>query len=100
MQTSSSLRPFDGEVLAELAHDEIGAAEVSGPVSVGLELTDHDGTVFAAMALEVGLLITRDVQLTGSDPWDDGFLPDRGSNGLAAPLDVAGLADVGRYHCA
>ncbi len=93
-------QPVDGEVLAELAHGESGAAEVLGPVPVGVELIDHDGALLAAMADEVGLLVPHKAEPAGPDPGGDGLLPDRGSNDTTAPLDVAGLADVDGPHFA
>ena len=40
---------LDGEVLAELAVDEVGSSELAFPVAVGVDLVDEDGALLAAV---------------------------------------------------
>ena len=52
----------DREVLAEVAGGEIGTAELFTPVPVRVQLVHEDGAMLAAVALEVALAVTVDVQ--------------------------------------
>ena len=83
MQTSSSAQPFDREVLAELAVDEVVASELAFPVPIGVDLVDEHGPLLAAVAGEIALAVTLHVQLAAPARAGDGVLEDPGKDGLA-----------------
>jgi hypothetical protein len=64
------------------------------PVVVGIELVDHYGAIGAAVPLEVTLSVTFDIQVTYLSWAGDGDFPDGGADGLSAPGNVSGEADV------
>ena len=57
---------FNGEVLAELAVDEIGPLQLFLPMAIGFDLVDEHGSLLAAMAVQVALPIS--VQIQPADP--------------------------------
>ena len=77
-----------GEVLAELAVSEIAATEGAFPVSIGVDLVGHHGAVLAAVAAEIPLPVSIEVEPPDRAAPRDRVLPDSGVDGLAAPLDV------------
>ena len=90
----------DGEVVPELAVLEPVPAEELLPVAVGVELVDEHGALLAAVARQVALSVTVDVELAGHARPVDRTFPDPGVDGSALPLDVLGQADVqGEQRC-
>lgn len=80
---------LDGEVLTELAVDQMRPAQVFLPVAVGIVLIHEHGTVFAAVARGIALAVAVDVEPPHLARALDGCLPDAGMNGPALPGDVA-----------
>ena len=87
----------DGEVLAEHPRHQIVTVEVAPPMVVGLGLVDHHGPLFAAVAAEVALTVSVDVQPADHHRFGHRVLVDAGVDGLAAPRHVGGHADVHRH---
>src|SRR5579859_6459251 len=71
------------EVLAELSIYEVGPLEMLGPVTVGVELIDHDGSVLAAVAHRIGHAVA--VKARWADPYAPGHRAhaDGGAEGFA-----------------
>ena len=87
----------DGEVLAEHPWHQIVTVEVAPPMVVGLGLVDHHGPLFAAVAAEVALTVSLDVQPADHHRFGHRVLVDTGVDGPAAPRHVGGHADVHRH---
>ena len=87
---------LDGEILAELAVNEVVAAKLSLPVAIGLDLIDEDRAMLAAMAGEIALAIPVEVE----PPRHPGALnrrfPDAGMDRSALPGDIAREPDIER----
>ncbi len=81
---------FHREVLAELSMYEVGPLELLGPVTIGVELIDHDGTVLAAVAHRVGHAVAVKTCFADPDAPADRALPDGGADGFTPPLHVSG----------
>ena len=88
---------IDGEIFAELPVGKIGAAELALPVTVGVELVDHDRAIRATVAAQIALAVTVDIQAPDHEAARSGSFENAGVHGLAAPADVAWQADVDRY---
>ena len=80
---------LDGEVLAKLSVDEIGSVELLLPITIRLDLVDEDGALLAAVAGQVALSISFQIQPPDPAPARQRFLPDPGVHGTTLPLDVA-----------
>jgi hypothetical protein len=87
---------FDGEVLAELAVDEVAPFQLLFPVAVGIDLVDVDRAVHAAVAGQVALPIALDIQPVDAAAARHRILPDRGMHRATLPRDVARESDVYR----
>src|SRR5204863_774715 len=85
---------LDGEVLAELAVDEIAPAEPVLPVPIRLDLVDENGSLLAAVPAEIRLLIALDVEPLDPATALYRVLPDGGTHNSSAPLDLARQSDV------
>ena len=55
-------KPFDGEILPELAESKIVAAQEAFPVMVGIHLVDEHGAVLPAMTRQIGLRVAIDIE--------------------------------------
>ena len=86
--------PLHGEVLAELAVDEVVSLQLLLPVAIRLDLVDEHRAVLAAVGGSIGLVVAVDVDAPDHAPAVDWLFPDRGADGLALPGNVAGSADV------
>jgi hypothetical protein len=87
-------QPFNREVLAKLSVDEVVSAELSFPVPLGVDLIDEHGPLFAAVAGQIALAVTVDIELAHAARADDGVLEDAGEDGLPLPGHVLRHADV------
>ena len=87
---------FDGEVLAEVAGDEVVAAEHLRPVLIGRPVIHVDGPVLAAMADEVGLAVAVHVQPPHPASARNRGLEDRRPHGTATPRHLPRKPDVHR----
>ena len=91
-----------GEVFSKLAVPEIVASEIIFPVAIGVQLVDHDGSLFAAVSSGIALTVAVDIEPPDDSTALHRFLPDAGVNGLAAPCDVARKSHIQgdeRRHC-
>ena len=84
--------PIDGEVLPELGMAEVLTMELLLPVLVVLDRVDVHGTIGPAVAFEIGLLISDQVELAEVDTALDGLLED--SRGRSAARSMAVTAEV------
>src|SRR4051794_7233463 len=87
-------QPLNGEVLAELPVDEVVACELAFPVAVRLDLVDEHRALLAAVASEVTLTVTLDVEPVHPARPRDGLLEDAREDGPPLPGDVLGHPDV------
>ena len=87
-------QPLDGEVLAELAVDEVFPAELAFPVAVRIDLVDEDGALLAAVSCEISLTVAVDVEPAHASKAGDGFLEDTGEDRSPLPRHVSRLAHV------
>jgi hypothetical protein len=96
MQTASSGQSFNREVLAELSVGEVGALQLLLPIAIRFDLVDEGGSLLTAVAGQVALTVS--VQIQPADPAAAAhrILPDPGVHGAALPLDVARKSDVHR----
>src|ERR1700752_2062834 len=95
-------QPGDGEVFAEVAGFEVVATQVGLPEVVRLRLVHHGGTLFAAVAGEIALAVTVDVEAAHHDRPLDRGLPYPGVDGLVPPRHVLVHSHVHRNepaHC-
>ena len=92
----------NGEVLPEVARSQIVAIQIGLPEVVRLGLIHHDCALFPAVAAQVTLAVTVDVEPAHHDRALDGGLPNPGVDGFIAPLHVLGHAHIDRNkgaHC-
>jgi hypothetical protein len=87
-------KAIDCQVLAELTILEVVTLEVHLPVTIGVELIDHDSTMLPAVTCDVALTITVEIETARHHPAYYGPLPDSGVYHLALPFDVGWKADV------
>src|SRR5208283_4983731 len=73
------------------------ASEFALPISVGIQLVNHDRAVHAAVASQISLAITIDIKLSDDEAARRWTLPDARVNGFAAPRDIAWQTDVNRH---
>src|SRR5262249_7126416 len=86
--------PLDGEVLAELAVDEVASPELPLPVAVGVELVDEHGALLPSVAAEIALAVAVDVEPSHPARPVDGVLEHAGEDGPPLPGHVLRHADV------
>jgi hypothetical protein len=89
-------QPVDREILAKLPVNEIIAAKLSLPISVGLDLINEDRAMLAAMALQIALAVPVDVEPPCHSTALHRRFPDSGVDHLALPRDVARETDIDR----
>ena len=89
-------KPFDREVLAELAVVEVVPTQLGPPVVVGRELVHQHRPMRPAMAAEIALAVTVDVQRPDHLWTFDRVLPDAGVHDPATPGHVLGQPDIDR----
>src|SRR3954471_21566696 len=80
---------LDREVFAELAEDEIIAAEKAFPVAIGVRLINENSPMLPTVAGKVCLRIAHDIQLANHSPSFDRGFPNCRSHGLAARYYIA-----------
>ena len=85
---------FDGEILSKLSILEVISAEFALPIPVGFELIHHDGTLFAAVAFEIGLAIAVEIEPSSKDAPGDRAFPDRGADDFALPCNFTWEAHI------
>ncbi len=87
---------FDREVLAELSVDEVGPLELLLPVAIRFDLVDEGGSLLTAVAGQVALAVS--VQIQPADPTAAAhrIFPDSGVYGATLPRDIARKSDVHR----
>ena len=70
MHTASSGNPSIGEVLAELAVDEVGPPQLLLPIAIRLDLVDEDGALLTPVSGQVALSVSVQIEAArpGSGP--------------------------------
>ena len=79
---------FTGEILPELPKAKVASAEPVLPIAIGVNLINEDGPMLTAVARQIPLTITIDVEPAYHAPALNGRLPYRGADHLAPPHDV------------
>jgi hypothetical protein len=87
-------KPFDREVFAELAETEIITHKKALPVLVRAHLIDKYRTLLPTMSGEIRLPIAIDIKLAHHPSSADRKLPDRRSDSLSTPCDIAWQTDI------
>ena len=85
---------FHGEILSKLPVLEVISAELALPIPIGFELINHNGTMFTAVAFEIGLAIAVQIEPSSKDPPGDRAFPDRGADDFALPRDFTWKAHI------
>jgi hypothetical protein len=73
---------FTGEILPELPKAKVASAEPVLPIAIGVNLINEDGPMLTAVARQIPLTITIDVEPAYHAPALNGRLPDRGADHL------------------
>ena len=76
--------------------DEIGPVQLFLPVAIGFDLIDEGGSLFAAVAAQIALAVSIQIQPADPAPAVHGIFPDRGAYNAALPLDIARKSDIYR----
>ena len=87
---------FDREVLAELSVDEVGPLQLLLPVAIRFDLIDEDRALLTAVAGQVALPVSLEIQPADAAAATHRILPDRGVHRATLPRDVARQSDVHR----
>ncbi len=83
------VEPVDGEVLTELAEDEVVAVELLAPIAVRVELVHVHGALLAPVPGEIALAVAVDVQPSDQTRTLDCFLPDPREDRPPLPPDLS-----------
>ena len=87
---------IDREILAELTIGEVGAAKLSLPIAVRIDLINKDRAMLAAVPLQIALTIAVDVEPPRHSAAFDRRFPDSRMDSFALPGDVARETDIDR----
>jgi hypothetical protein len=82
------------EVFSELAEDKVFPTEKLLPVVIGIRLINKNGTLLTTMTREIALRIAIDIELAHHVPSRNWTFPDRGTDSLTVPCDVAWKTDI------
>jgi hypothetical protein len=85
---------FNGEILAELSVLEVVAAEFPLPIPIGVDLINHDGTLFTAVACEIALAVAVQIEPSSKHAPGDREFPDSRADCLALPRDFTWNSDI------
>jgi hypothetical protein len=85
---------FNRKILAELSIDEVGSVQLFPPVAIGFDLIDEGGSLFAAVATQIGLAVSFQIQPADPAPAEHGIFPGCGAHNPAPPFDIARKSDV------
>jgi hypothetical protein len=88
--------PVNGEVLTELAEDEVVAVQLFAPVTVRIELIHVHGSLLASVTGAIALAVAVDIQPSDQTRTLNCLLPDPRENGPSLPPDFARHPDVDR----
>ena len=69
--------------------DEVGSVQLFLPVAIILDLIDEGGSLFATVAIQIGLAVSFQVQPADPARAVHGIFPDRGAYNAALPLVIA-----------
>jgi hypothetical protein len=89
-------QPFDREVLAKLAVDEVGSSQLLLPMPIRFDLVDEDGALLTPVPAQVALAVSVQIQPADATAATHRILPDPGVHGATLPLDVARKSDIHR----
>lgn len=84
------------EVFAELAKRKILTSKLFFPISIATDLIHEDGSMFTAVALQISLAITVDIQSPNHAGALNRDFPYRCVDGFAFPGNIAREADINR----
>jgi len=87
---------FDGEVFSKLSKGEVCAAKFFLPISIRFHLVNEYRAVLTAVARQVPLRVTVDVQPPNHALALDRFLPNSRADSLSAPRDLTGQTHIHR----
>ena len=87
---------FDRKILAELSVDEVGPLQLLLPVANRFDLVDEDGSLLTAVAGEVALTVSVQIQPADPAAATHRIFPDPGVYGATLPCDIARKSDVHR----
>jgi hypothetical protein len=76
--------------------DEIGPLQLFLPMAIGFDLVDEHGSLLAAMALQVALPISIQIQPADPAAATHRIFPDPSVDNALLPLDVARKSDIYR----
>src|SRR5262249_61601186 len=89
-------KAFDLQVLADLSVEEFVPFSSLLPIAIRFDLIDVDGSLPTAVAGQIALPISIEVQSADSTAAAHWIFPDPGVHNATFPLDVARKADVHR----
>jgi hypothetical protein len=75
---------------------EVDPVELLLPIAIGFDLIDEGGSLFAAVAAQIALAVSFQVQPTDPAPAVHGTFPNPGVYSAALPFDVAWKSDIHR----
>src|SRR5262245_29671860 len=87
---------LDREVLAELSVDEVGPLQLLLPVAIRFDLVDEDGLLLTAVADQIALTVSFQIQPTDPTAATHRILPDRGVYSATLPGDITRKSDIHR----
>src|SRR6516164_8967698 len=87
---------LDREVLAELSVDKVGPLQVLLPVAIRFDLVDEDGLLLTAVANQIALPVSFQIQPAYPTAASHRILPDRGVYGATLPRDITRKSDIHR----
>jgi hypothetical protein len=87
---------IDSKILSELPVLKVIPPELALPISIGLDLIDHQGALFAAMTLKICLAISIQIQAPNKDAIRHGAFPDCGTDEFALPFNFARKTNIDR----
>src|SRR6516225_6838214 len=87
---------LDREVLAELSVDKVGPLQVLLPVAIRFDLVDEDGLLLTAVANQIALTVSFQIQPTDPTAASHRILPDRGVYSATLPRDITRKSDIHR----
>jgi hypothetical protein len=87
-------KTFNREVLSKLPVFEIIPGEFALPILVRFDLIDHDGPMFATVAIQITLTITIEIEPSSKHTPGHSALPDCSADNFALPRDFARKAHI------
>src|SRR5215469_5787281 len=89
-------QPLDREILAELSVDKVGSLQVLLPVAIRFDLVDEDGLLLTAVANQIALTVSFQIQPADPTAASHRSLPDRSVYSATLPRDITRKSDIHR----